>query len=143
MKTLMPKQVINQERKWYLIDATGQTLGRLSTQIATLLRGKNKVAFAPHVDNGDYVVVINSEKIEVTGNKLQDKIYYQHSGYMGGLKETSLERLLDKKPTEVLQKAVLGMLPKNKLRKEMILRLKLVVGSQHNFKAQKPETITL
>lgn len=143
MKTLMPKQVVNQERKWYLIDATGQTLGRLSTQIATLLRGKNKVAFAPHVDNGDYVVVINSEKIEVTGNKLQDKIYYQHSGYMGGLKETSLERLLDKKPTEVLQKAVLGMLPKNKLRKEMILRLKLVVGSQHNFKAQKPETITL
>lgn len=127
MKTLMPKQLENDARKWYIVDAKGQTLGRLAAHIATLLKGKNKVSFAPHLDNGDYVIVLNSEKISVTGNKLSQKMYYRHSGFLGGLKTTSLEKLLNKKPTEVLQKAVSGMLPKNKLRQNMMLRLKLVV----------------
>ncbi|MBW7954341.1 50S ribosomal protein L13 [Candidatus Gracilibacteria bacterium] len=143
MKTIMPKQIVNDQRKWYLIDAEGQNLGRLSTKIATILRGKNKVSFAPHVDNGDYVVVINSDKIAVTGSKLEDKKYYRHSGFMGGLKEITLGKLLVKKPTEALRKSVSGMLPKNRLRKDMNLRLKLVTGQEHGFKSQKPETITL
>lgn len=143
MKTLMPKQLENDARKWYIVDAKGQTLGRLAAHIATLLKGKNKVSFAPHLDNGDYVIVLNSEKISVTGNKLSQKMYYRHSGFLGGLKTTSLEKLLNKKPTEVLQKAVSGMLPKNKLRQNMMLRLKLVVWNEHTFKAQNPETISL
>ena len=143
MKTLMPKQLGNDARKWYVVDAEGQTLGRLSTQIATILKGKNKVSYAPHVDNWDYVVVINSEKIVVTGKKLEDKIYYRHTGFLWGIKEISLGKLLDKKPSEALNKAVSGMLPKNRLRKDMLARLKLVVGSEHGFKAQQPETITL
>ncbi len=143
MKTLMPKQLGNDARKWYVVDAEGQTLGRLSTQIATILKGKNKVSYAPHVDNWDYVVVINSEKIAVTGNKIEDKIYYRHTGFLWGIKEISLGKLLDKKPSEALNKAVSGMLPKNKLRKKMLARLKLVVGNEHNFKAQQPETISL
>jgi len=105
--------------------------------------GKIKVDFAPHVDNGDYVVVINADKIEVTGNKLMDKKYRSHSGYLGGLKEITLGKLMEKKPTEALKKAVSGMLPKNKLRDQMMLRLKLVAGEAHTFGAQKPETITL
>lgn len=143
MKTLMPKQLQNDERKWFVVDAQGQTLGRLSTQIATILKGKNKVSYAPHVDNWDYVIVINSDKIAVSWNKLEDKIYYRHTGFLWGIKEISLWRLLEKKPTEALRKAVSWMLPKNKLRKHMISRLKLVVGQEHGFKAQKPETITL
>lgn len=139
----MPKQLENDARKWYIVDAKGQTLGRLAAHIATLLKGKNKVSFAPHLDNGDYVIVLNSEKISVTGNKLSQKMYYRHSGFLGGLKTTSLEKLLNKKPTEVLQKAVSGMLPKNKLRQNMMLRLKLVVWNEHTFKAQNPETISL
>lgn len=143
MKTLMPKQLPNESRRWYLIDAEGKNLGRLATQIAIILKGKNKSSYAPHVDNGDYVVVVNADKIAVTGNKLQDKIYYRHSGYMGGLKETTLGKLLEKKPTSPLEKAVSGMLPKNKLRKKMMLRLKLTQGVNHKFQSQKPETITL
>lgn len=143
MKTLMPKQLGNDERKWYIVDAEGQTLGRLATQLAVILKGKNKPSFAPHLDNWDYVVVINSEKIAVTGNKLEGKIYYRHSGFMGGLKEITLGKLLVKKPSEALKKAVSGMLPKNKLRSDMLARLKLVVGQEHIYQAQQPEKITL
>ncbi len=143
MKTLMPKQLKNEERKWYAVDAENQTLGRLATQIAVILKGKNKASFSPHLDNWDYVVVINADKIAVTGNKMDGKIYRTHSGFLGGLKETSLAKMMVKKPTFALEKAVYGMLPKNKLRKGMMMRLKLVAGTEHTFAAQKPETITL
>ncbi len=143
MKTLMPKQLKNEERKWYAIDAENQTLGRLATQIAVILKGKNKVSFSPHLDNWDYVVVVNADKIAVTGNKLDGKIYRTHSWFLGGLKETSLAKMMTKKPTFPLEKAVYGMLPKNKLRKGMMMRLKLVSGAEHAYVAQKPETITL
>jgi len=143
MKTLMPKQLKNEERKWYLVDAEGQTLWRLASQIAVILRWKNKASFAPHVDNWDYVVVINSEKITVTGKKLEYKIYYKHTWFLWGLKKITLGKLMVKKPTEALKKAISGMLPKNRLRKDMMSRLKLVAWQEHTFGAQKPETITL
>lgn len=143
MKTIMPKQLKNEDRKWYLVDATWLTLWRLSTKIANLVSGKTKVTFSPHLDNWDYVVVINAEKISVTGKKLSDKIYYSHTGFMWGLKEISLEKLLFKKPTEALRKSVNGMLPKNKLRKWMMARLKLVQGAEHTFGAQQPQKIDL
>ncbi|PID87316.1 50S ribosomal protein L13 [Candidatus Gracilibacteria bacterium] len=141
MKTITTKQLKGNERKWYIIDAKGQTLGRLATKIAVILRGKNKVSFVPHLDNGDYVIVTNCDKFSVTGKKLADKMYYKHSGYLGGLKEMNLETLLEKKPTEALEKAISGMLPKNKLRKEMLSRLKLFTGDEHTFVSQKPELI--
>lgn len=141
MKTIYPSQLKANERKWYIIDAEGQTLWRLATQIAVILRGKNKVSFAPHVDNWDYVIVTNCDKFVVTWKKLSDKTYYKHSGYLWGLKETSLEDLLIKKPEEALKLAVSWMLPKNKLRKEMLSRLKLFTGTEHTFTAQKPELI--
>jgi large subunit ribosomal protein L13 len=125
MKTITPTQLKGDERKWYVIDAQDETLGRLATKIAVILKGKNKASFAPHIDNGDYVIVTNCDKFAVTGKKLTDKIYYRHSGYLGGLKEISLGNLLEKKPTKALELAVFGMLPKNKLRKEMLSRLKL------------------
>lgn len=143
MKTLTPKQISAAERKWYVIDAQGQTLGRLSTIIATTLRGKNKVDFAPHVDNGDYVVVINADKFAVTGNKMTDKMYHRHTGYLGGLISTPLDKLLVKKPTRALEAAISGMLPKTKLRKDMMARLKLFAGAEHTYTAQKPETLSL
>lgn len=143
MKTIMPKQLKNDERKWYSVDATWLTLWRLSTRIANLISGKNKVTFSPHLDNGDYVVVLNADKISVTWNKLENKIYYSHTGYLGWLKEISLEKLLVKKPTEALRKSVNGMLPKNKLRKWMMARLKLVQGWEHTFGAQQPQKIDL
>lgn len=143
MKTLMPKQLSNDSRKWYIVDAEGQTLGRLATQIAVILKWKNKASFAPHLDNWDYVIVINSEKIAVTWNKLEGKIYYRHTGFLWGLKQITLWKLMVKKPTEALKKAVSWMLPKNKLRSDMLARLKLVVWKEHGFKAQQPETITL
>jgi large subunit ribosomal protein L13 len=143
MKTLTPKQLNSTERKWYVVDAEGQTLGRLSTIIATTLRGKNKVDFASHVDNGDYVVVINADKFAVTGNKMKDKLYHRHTGYLGGLISTPLEKLLVKKPTRALEAAVSGMLPKNKLRQDMQARLKLFAGAEHTYAAQKPETLSL
>ncbi len=143
MKTIMPTQIKGNERKWYVIDAEGQTLGRLATKVAVILKGKNKPSFAPHVDNGDYVVVINADKFKVTGKKLTDKMYYKHTGYLGGLKEISLEDLLSKKPLKAIEFAVSGMLPKNKLRPNMISRLKLFTGSEHTFTAQKPEVIKL
>lgn len=143
MKTLVSKQLNNEERKWYLVDAEGKNLGRLSTEIAKILKWKNKVTFSPHLDNWDYVVVINAEKISVTWDKLNKKVYYSHSWFLGWLKEITLWKLLVKKPTESLKKAIYWMLPKNKLRKRMMLRLKLVAWTEHTFQAQKPELINL
>ncbi len=141
MKTLIPSQLQWSDRKWYLIDAEGETLWRVATKIATYLKGKNKVDFTPHMDNGDYVVVINSDKFAVTGKKMQDKMYHRHTGFLGGLKSISLENLLKKKPNKALEFAVSGMLPKNKLRAPMLARLKLFTGTEHTFTAQKPEII--
>lgn len=143
MKTLTPKQIPQTERKWYVVDAQGKNLGRLASSIATVIRGKNKVDFATHMDNGDYVIVINCDKFVVTGNKLVDKMYHRHTGFMGGLISTPLGKLLDKKPTRPLEAAVQWMLPKNKLRKDMLQRLKLFTGTDHTYVAQKPETLTL
>ncbi|MCP4522762.1 MAG: 50S ribosomal protein L13 [Candidatus Gracilibacteria bacterium] len=141
MKTFTPAQIKGGDRKWYVIDAKGQTLGRLATQIAVILKGKNKVSFVPHLDNGDYVIVTNCDKFAVTGKKLTDKTYYRHTGYLGGLKEISLGDLLIKKPNKALELAVSGMLPKNKLRKDMLARLKLFTSDEHTFTAQQPEII--
>jgi large subunit ribosomal protein L13 len=141
MKTITPVQLKGNERKWYIIDAKGQTLGRLATQLAVILKGKNKPSFSPHMDNGDYVIVTNCDKFVVTGKKMTDKIYYKHTGYLGGLKETPLEDLLKKKPTRALELAISGMLPKNKLRTGMLARLNLFTGDEHSFVAQKPELI--
>ena len=139
----MPTQIKGNDRKWFIVDAEGQTLGRMATQIAAILKGKNKPTFAPHVDNGDYVVVINADKFKVTGKKMTDKMYYRHTGFLWGLKEISLEDLLEKKPLKAIEFAVSGMLPKNKLRKQMISRLKLFTGTEHTYAAQKPEVIKL
>ena len=141
MKTITPTQLKGDERKWYVIDAKGQTLGRLATQIAVILKGKTKASFIPHLDNGDYVVVTNCDKFKVTWKKLTDKMYYRHTGYLGGLKEISLEDLLTKKPTKALEFAVNGMLPKNKLRSWMLSRLKLFTWDEHSYVAQQPELI--
>ena len=138
MSTYMqkPQEVV---RKWYLIDAEGKTLGRLANVIADLLRGKGKPTFTPHVDCGDYVVVINADKIHVTGNKLQDKLYYNHSGYPGGLRVRNLETVLAKKPTEALERAVKGMLPHNHLGADVYRKLFVYAGPEHKQQAQKPE----
>jgi len=133
--TAKPKEM---ERKWYLVDAKDQTLGRISVVIADLLRGKNKTIFTPHVDCGDYVIVINTKDIKLTGNKLEDKKYYRHSGYPGGLTTTSLGEMLQKAPNKVIYHAVKGMLPKNKLASEIISKLKLFTGEEHSHIAQKP-----
>ncbi|MCL4385447.1 MAG: 50S ribosomal protein L13 [Actinobacteria bacterium] len=129
------------EKKWYVIDASGKTLGRISTEIAKILRGKNKPIFTPHVDCGDYVIVINSSKLAVTGNKLEDKKYYRHSGYVGNMKITSLGKLMKKSPQYVLLKAVKGMLPHNILGRKLIKKLKIYPGPVHPHKAQKPEVL--
>jgi large subunit ribosomal protein L13 len=129
------------EQKWYLIDAKGMNLGRLSTKIAELLMGKHKPTYSPNVITGDVVVVINCAKIKVTGNKLTDKFYYRHSGYPGGLKETSLKEMLEKYPNRVIEHSVAGMLPKNKLRAQMLNNLKVYATDQHKHEAQKPELI--
>jgi large subunit ribosomal protein L13 len=126
-------------RDWYLVDAEGKTLGRLATQIAERLRGKGKVAYTPHVDTGDFVVVVNAEKIHVTGNKLDEKIYYKHSGYPGGLRERTLREQLNRQPTEVLRKAVKGMLPRNKLGRAQLTKLKIYTGPEHPHDAQAPK----
>lgn len=141
MKTISPKQVKGNERKWYVIDAKGETLGRLATKISVILMGKNKASYAPFLDNGDYVIVLNCDKFSVTGKKMSDKMYYTHSGYLGGLKESNLETLLEKKPFKALELAVSGMLPKNKLRAGMLDRLKLFTWDEHTFVAQNPELI--
>ena len=130
-------------RNWYEIDAEGKILGKIATEIAVRLMGKHKPSYTPHVDGGDFVVVVNADKFAVTGKKLLNKKYYRHSGYPGGLKVRSLEEMLEKKPTEVIRKAVERMLPKNKLGNQMINRLKIYTGNEHNHVAQKPERIEL
>jgi large subunit ribosomal protein L13 len=131
------------EREWYIVNAEGQTLGRLATQIADRLRGKGKTAFTPHVDTGDFVVVVNAEKIHVTGNKLEDKKYYKHSGYPGGLRTRSLKEQLDRRPTEVLRAAVKGMLPRNRLGRAQLTKLKIYAGPEHPHEAQAPKPLPL
>ena len=128
-------------REWYLVDAEGKTLGRLATQIADVLRGKRKPQYTPHVDTGDFVVVVNCEKIAVTGAKLDDKMYYRHSGYPGGLKARPLRDQLERQPAEVLRKAVRGMLPKNRLARKQLLKLKIYAGPEHPHEAQAPKPL--
>ncbi len=141
MKTYManPDKI---ERKWYVVDAEGCTLGRLSSEIAKILRGKNKPQFTPHEDTGDYVIVTNAEKVKVTGKKLSQKIYYHHSEYVGGMKETTLNEMLKKKPEKVIELAVKGMLPKGPLGRKMYRKLFVYAGPEHKHEAQKPEAIT-
>ena len=127
------------ERKWYVIDAEGKTLGRLATEAASILRGKRKPIFTPHVDTGDYVIIINAEKVEVTGKKRQEKIYKHHTGYPGGLREVTFEKLQAKKPEEIIRHAVKGMMPKGKLGRQMYKKLKVYAGPEHKHAAQKPE----
>ncbi len=131
------------DRRWHLVDAEGQTLGRLATRIATTLRGKDKPAYTPHVDTGDFVVVVNAEKIAVTGKKLDEKLYYRHSGYPGGLRSRSLREQLERQPTEVLRKAVKGMLPRNRLSRQQLTKLKIYAGPEHPHAAQAPEPMKL
>ena len=141
MKTFSPTpKDIN--REWYVVDAQDQVLGRLAAQIAHRLRGKHKAEFAPHMDNGDFIVVVNCEKIRVTGNKAADKKYYRHSGYVGGLKEITLETLLAKKPHLVLMHAVKGMLPKNRLGRAMLKKLRIYAGGDHPHAAQQPKPLS-
>ncbi len=131
------------ERKWYVVDATGHTLGRLSSEIASILRGKNKPTFTPHIDTGDYVIVVNADKIKVTGKKKDQKIYYNHSDYVGGMKETTLKEKMAKKPEDVIRLAVKGMLPKGPLGRSMITKLHIYAGPEHNHQAQKPEVLEI
>ena len=130
------------ERKWYVVDATGYTLGRLASEVAKVLRGKNKPIFTPHIDTGDYVIIVNAEKIKVTGKKLDQKIYYHNSDYVGGMKETTLREMLAKKPEKVVELAVKGMLPKGPLGREMFTKLHVYAGAEHPHTAQKPEVLT-
>ena len=130
------------ERKWYVVDATGHTLGRLSSEIASILRGKNKPTFTPHIDTGDYVIVVNADKIKVTGKKMDQKIYYNHSDYVGGMKETTLKEMMAKKPEKVIELAVKGMLPKGPMGRDMIKKLHVYAGAEHANQAQKPEVLT-
>lgn len=132
----------NIERKWYVVDAEGKTLGRLASEVAKVLRGKNKPTFTPHIDTGDYVIVVNAAKIAVTGKKLDQKIYYHHSDYVGGMKETTLREMLAKKPEKVVELAVKGMLPKGPLGREMYTKLFVYAGPEHKHQAQKPEALT-
>jgi len=131
------------ERDWFLIDADGKTLGRLATEVARRLRGKHKAVYTPHVDTGDYIVVINAEKVKVTGNKAKDKMYYNHSGYMGGLKEINFEDLIQKAPERVIETAVKGMLPKNPLGRAMFRKLKVYAGKEHKHTAQQPQVLEI
>lgn len=140
MKTFMPNEAAV-ERKWYVVDAEGYTLGRLASEVAKILRGKNKPIFTPHADTGDYVIVVNADKITVTGKKLDQKIYYRHSEYVGGMKEQTLREKLAKAPTEVVEKAVRGMLPKGPLGNKMYKKLFVYAGAEHPHAAQKPEEI--
>ena len=141
MKTFMASPATI-DRKWYVVDAEGKTLGRLASEVAKVLRGKNKPEFTPHVDTGDYVIVINAEKISVTGKKLDQKIYYHHSDYVGGMKETTLREMMAKKPERVIELAVKGMLPKGPLGRQMLKKLHVYAGPEHNHEAQKPESLT-
>ena len=138
MKTFVPKKE-QIERKWWIVDADGKILGRLATEVAILLRGKRKPEFVPFLDSGDFVVVINAERVKMTGKKIEQKKYYSHSGYPGGIKETTMKDLLEKKPEEIIKKAVWGMIPKNKLGRAVYKKLKVYRGSEHPHSAQKPE----
>ena len=129
------------ERKWYVVDATGYTLGRLASEVAKILRGKNKPIFTPFIDTGDYVIITNADKIKVTGKKLEQKVYYRHSDYVGGMKETTLKEMLNKKPERVIELAVKGMLPKGPLGREMYKKLFVYAGPDHKHAAQKPEVL--
>ena len=131
------------ERRWYVVDAEGQTLGRLATHIADTLRGKRKPEYTPHVDTGDFVVVVNADKIAVTGKKMDEKVYYRHSGYPGGLRARPLSDELHRRPTEVIRKAVKGMLPRNRLARQQLTKLKVYAGPEHPHEAQKPEPLPL
>jgi large subunit ribosomal protein L13 len=144
MRTFMakPAEALPQ-RKWWIVDATNQPLGRLASRVATVLRGKHKAQFTPHVDTGDFVVVINADKVKLTGNKATDKMYYSHSGYPGGIKEISFEHLAAKHPNQPIEKAVKGMLPKNTLGRKMLSKLKVYAGGQHPHQAQQPATLEL
>ncbi len=141
MKTFMasPSTI---ERKWYVVDASQYTLGRLASGVASVLRGKNKPTYTPHIDTGDYVIVINADKVQITGKKLDQKIYYNHSEYVGGMKETTLREMMDKKPERVIELAVKGMLPKGPLGREMYKKLHVYAGPEHEQAAQKPEVLT-
>ncbi len=130
------------ERKWYVVDAEGLTLGRLASETAKILRGKNKPIFTPHIDTGDYVIIVNADKVKVTGKKLDQKIYYRHSEYVGGMKETTLREMMEKKPERVIELAVKGMLPKGPLGREMYKKLFVYAGPEHKHQAQKPEALT-
>ncbi len=131
------------ERKWYVVDAEGKTLGRLAAEIANVLRGKKKPIYTPHIDTGDYVIVVNAEKVKTTGKKLEQKIYYHHSEYVGGMKETTLKEMMKKKPEFVITHAVKGMLPKGPLGRQMLRKLHVYAGPEHNHAAQKPEALEI
>ena len=141
MKTYMPS-ASTIERKWYVVDATGYTLGRLAANVAAVLRGKNKPTFTPSMDTGDYVIIVNADKVKVTGKKLDQKIYFNHSDYVGGMKETTLRELMAKKPERAVELAVKGMLPKGPLGRTMYTKLHVYAGPEHDHAAQKPETLT-
>ena len=141
MKTFMASPATI-DRKWYVVDATDMTLGRLASEVAKVLRGKNKPIFTPHIDTGDYVIVVNAAKVKVTGKKLDQKVYYHHSDYVGGMKEASLREMLDKKPEKVVELAVKGMLPKGPLGRQMYTKLHVYAGPEHEQAAQKPEVLT-
>lgn len=143
MRTTYIAKTADIERKWYVVDATDKTLGRLASEIAKVLRGKNKPIFTPNIDTGDYVIVINADKISVTGKKLDQKIYTHHTGYIGGLKEITLKRMLGTKPADVLKHAVKGMLPKNTLGRNMYKKLFVYAGTEHKHEAQKPEVLEI
>ena len=142
MKTFMPKAA-DITRKWYVVDAEGLALGRVASQVANILRGKNKPIYTPNVDTGDYVIVVNASKVILTGKKLDQKIYYKHSGFVGGLKETKYRKLLAEKPEEALRHAVVGMLPKGPLGRQMAKKLKIYAGAEHEHAAQQPEMLEL
>lgn len=141
MKTFMASPATI-DRKWYVVDAANMTLGRLASEVAKVLRGKNKAIFTPHMDTGDFVIVVNADKVKVTGKKLDQKIYYRHSGYVGGMKETTLREMMAKKPERVVEHAVKGMLPKGPLGREMYTKLHVYAGPEHKHAAQKPEALT-
>ena len=142
MKTFSAKPA-EVKRDWYVIDATGKTLGRMATEIARRLRGKHKPEYTPHVDTGDYIVVVNAEKVQVTGNKFNDKMYYRHTGYPGGIKEASFAKMQESKPERIIEIAVKGMLPKNPLGRAMYRKLKVYSGAEHKHSAQQPKTLDI
>ena len=143
MKNTFMQKKETVERKWYVIDATDLTLGRLATRVAHVLRGKHKVTFTPHIDCGDYVIITNASKVKLTGNKLNDKMYYDHSGYPGGLRERNAQEMIEKYPVEMVERAVKGMLPKGRLGRQMYKKLFVYAGEEHNQQAQKPEKMSI